>query len=222
MPGCSESHAATVSTVRSGSRSIGRRVSTSTRTVPKDPAFAERELVDPQDRDARRGRVGKRADLTQNHVPARLHRQVLGQPGTGPAAHGQTDRLHDPGNCPRAPSIRGSQARDLLGHRPAVAPVVVAEEPPDTPEGGVRRASRPAAGPRRGVRSCCAHATLQTRRPGKRSAVVCCGHRCVLHHRQSRPRPPPTPRRQATPGPRSAVRPPRTARSMLTAACSAG
>lgn len=96
-----------------------------------DVPLAQREIIHAQHQRDRLIRIGGRADEPHQRRPAHRAGQPSGQPGPGPAAQGQRDRLQHALQAAGPPAVAGGQARYLLGERRLAAPVVAAEEPAD-------------------------------------------------------------------------------------------
>jgi hypothetical protein len=96
-----------------------------------DMPAAQREVIHAEDPRGGDGQVGQGADQPQQRGPAGRGRQPAGQPGAGPAAECQGDRLQRPGQPGGAPRVPAGQGRDLLGEGDGITRFVSAEEPAD-------------------------------------------------------------------------------------------
>ena len=89
------------------------------------------KIIDTEHRDSGGGRIRQRAHQPQQTVPAHHHPQHPGRPRPGPPGQRQPDRLQQPPQQPRAPSVLAGQPGNLLGKCAPSTGGVLAEEPPN-------------------------------------------------------------------------------------------
>jgi hypothetical protein len=88
------------------------------------------EVIDARHRQRRSRWLGQCADQPQQRHPAHERPEPASQPGAGPPAQRQSDRLYPLPRQRAEPAMAHRHPVDLLGKDPAYAAAQCAEEPP--------------------------------------------------------------------------------------------